>query len=173
MLAPYGNTLNLTPLTAPATTAVAPAVAAGAPTETTSVRAKLTLPIPWTEGAGHVYGEYEQDVADSDRRMLAIGGEYQTDAHSKVYVRHEIISSLQGPFDLNNTQEQHTTVVGMQSEYMKGGTFFNEFRMGGVNSTAPNNLGPRRRAQSARGRARHRPAQCLDPHAGPEAEHDL
>jgi hypothetical protein len=44
-----------------------------------SARAKLTLPVPFTAGAARVFGEYEQDLFDSEKRMAAIGGDYQVD----------------------------------------------------------------------------------------------
>ena len=70
------------------------------PNEVRSARAKLTLPVPWTQGAAHVYGEYEQDIFDADKRLAAVGGEYQLDTKTRLYARHELISSLGGPFEL-------------------------------------------------------------------------
>ena len=98
------------------------------PNEVRSARAKLTVPVPWTAGAAHVYGEYEQDVFDSDKRLAAVGGEYQLDAKTRVYARHELISSLGGPFELNNVQQQNNTVVGVESAYQKDAALFNEYR---------------------------------------------
>ena len=98
------------------------------PNEVHSLRAKLTLPMPWTEGTGRVFGEYEQDIFDSDKRLAAIGGEYQVDAKTRLYLRHEFISSLGGPFELNTVQRQNTTVIGVESAYAKDASLFNEYR---------------------------------------------
>lgn len=98
------------------------------PNEVRSIRAKLTLPLPWTEGAGRIYGEYEQDILESDKRMAAIGLQYQVDTKTRLYLRHELISSLGGPFELNTVQRQNTTVVGVESTYAKDSTLFNEYR---------------------------------------------
>lgn len=98
------------------------------PNEVRSARAKLTVPVPWTAGAAHAYGEYEQDVFDSEKRLAALGGEYQLDAKTRLYARHELISSLGGPFELNNAQQQNNTVVGVESAYQKDAALFNEYR---------------------------------------------
>ncbi|HEX8311246.1 MAG TPA: hypothetical protein VF614_08020 [Chthoniobacteraceae bacterium] len=94
-----------------------------------SARAKLTLPVPFTAGAARVFGEYEQDLFDSEKRMAAIGGDYQVDPKTRLYARHELISSLGGPFELNTLQEQHNTVIGVESTYMKDAQLFNEYRV--------------------------------------------
>lgn len=74
-----------------------------------------------------VFAEYEQDVVESDQRMVAVGGEMKF-KRGRLYGRHEIISALGGPFELNQTQENNTTMIGFESDYMKGGRVFNEFR---------------------------------------------
>jgi hypothetical protein len=98
------------------------------PNEVRSLRSKLTLPLPWTEGAGRVYGEYEQDLWDSDKQLAAFGAEYHVDAKTRLYMRHEFISSLGGPFELNSVQRQNTTVFGVESAYTKDASLFNEYR---------------------------------------------
>jgi uncharacterized repeat protein (TIGR01451 family) len=107
------------------TTAITPGAT---PNEVRSARVKLTLPVPWTNGAAHVYGEYEQDIFNSDKRLAAIGGEYQLDTKTRLYLRHELISSLGGPFELNTVQQQNTTVIGVESAYSKDAALFNEYR---------------------------------------------
>ncbi len=98
------------------------------PNEFTSVRAKLTSPVPGIEKAT-VFGEYEQDIADNDRKLFAIGGDYQIASRAKLYARHEFISTLSGPFSLNNDQTRNATVIGIDSDYMKNGHLFNEYRV--------------------------------------------
>jgi hypothetical protein len=74
-----------------------------------------------------MYTEYEQDLFE-DKRLAAIGGEYRIDTKTRVYLRHEFISSLGGPFELNTVQRQNTTIYGVESAYAKDATFFNEYR---------------------------------------------
>jgi large repetitive protein len=108
-----------------------PAQAASAgttPNEYTSVRGKLTVPVPGLKNA-NAYGEYEQAIDDSEKKLAAVGGEMQIFNRAKVYARHEFISSLSGPFALNDTQRQNTTVFGVDTDYMKDGHLFSEYRM--------------------------------------------
>ena len=98
------------------------------PNEFTSVRGKITAPLPWVEKA-NVFGEYEQAIDDSERKLFAVGGDYQISSRAKLYARHEFISTLSGPFSLNANQSQNATVIGIDSDYMKGGHLFNEYRV--------------------------------------------
>ncbi|MBL0140673.1 MAG: DUF11 domain-containing protein [Betaproteobacteria bacterium] len=98
------------------------------PTEVTTVRARLTGPLPYVDGAS-VYGEAEMDVRDSERRILAVGGEYILPNRGRVYARHEFVSSITGPYGLNATERQNTTAVGVDFDYMKDGRLFSEYRI--------------------------------------------
>lgn len=98
------------------------------PNEFTSIRGKLTAQVPGMEKA-NVFGEYEQDIEDSDRKLFAIGGDYRIASRAKLYARHEIISTLSGPFSLNDDQTHNTTIIGIDSDYMKNGHLFNEYRV--------------------------------------------
>jgi uncharacterized repeat protein (TIGR01451 family) len=98
------------------------------PNEVTSVRAKVTGPLPGVKDAS-IYGELEVDVKDSDRKIAAVGGEYLLPNKGRLYARHEFISSLTGPYGLNSTQRQNSTVFGVDTEYMKDGKLFSEYRI--------------------------------------------
>jgi len=98
------------------------------PNEVTSLRTKLTTPVPKIKGAS-IYGEYENDVIEPDKRLVAAGGDYQLKPKTRLYARHEFINAIGGPFELNTVQQRHTTLVGLDTEYMKDGTLFNEYRM--------------------------------------------
>jgi large repetitive protein len=106
---------------------VTPLAGAPADTEITSVRAKGSSQIPGVAGAT-AYGEYEQDIRDSNKKLLAIGGDYQFATRGKLYARHEFVSSLQGAFALNGTLRQNTTVFGIATDYMNNGSLFSEYR---------------------------------------------
>lgn len=99
--------------------------------ELTSVRAKLAAQVPGLPQAG-VFVEAEQDVRDSGRRMLALGGDYRLAGGSRVYARHELISSLGSNYALNEGQQRNATVFGIDSDYMKDGRMFSEYRARGA-----------------------------------------
>jgi hypothetical protein len=61
--------------------------------------------------------------------MAAGGFEYVLNTVGKLYGRHEFISSLNGPYNLNSTQQQNTTKVGVETDYMKDGKVFSEYRV--------------------------------------------
>ena len=98
------------------------------PDEVTTAHARMTGPVPGVKGAT-MYGEAEVDVKDSQRKVLAVGGEYQLPDKSRLYARHEFISSISGPYALNQADRQNTTAVGVDSEYMKDGHLFSEYRI--------------------------------------------
>ena len=98
------------------------------PTENTSIRAKLGLQLPFFTKLG-LFAEYEQSIQASDRRTVAFGGDYQLAPQTRLYARHELISSLSGQFALNGSQQRNTTLLGIESEYMKDGHLFSEYRM--------------------------------------------
>ncbi len=102
--------------------------AGATPNKVTSARVKVSVPVPKLKNA-RVYGELENDAVDPDKRLVAVGGEYQLGTRTRLYARHEFLNALGGPFELNGSQQQHTTVVGLDTEYMKGGQSFNEYRM--------------------------------------------
>jgi uncharacterized repeat protein (TIGR01451 family) len=95
--------------------------------DSTSIRTKLLAQLPDTPQAT-VYGEVEQDVSAAQRKMAALGGEYQFANRGRLYARHEFINSLSGRYGLNDSQRQNTTVVGLDTDYMKDGRVFSEYR---------------------------------------------
>jgi hypothetical protein len=98
------------------------------PDEVATVRARLTGQVPFVPGAT-VYGEAEVDVNDTDRRILALGGEYALPNRGRVYARHEFVSSITGPYGLNASERQNTTAVGVDFDYMRDGRMFSEYRI--------------------------------------------
>lgn len=97
------------------------------PNDVVSLRTRLTTPVPGVEGLS-VYGEAENDVIETDKRMLAAGGDYRLSQRTKAYARHEFINALGGPFELNQRQRNHQTVVGLETEYLQDAHLFNEYR---------------------------------------------
>lgn len=121
------------------------------PYDGTTVRARLNSALPW-EGS-NAFIEYEQDISNADRRIFALGGNYQINAKARLYARQEIISSINGLYELNDTQRRNTTVVGIDSNYSQDGSVFSEYRVrDGISAReAEAAIGTRNRWQVAKG----------------------
>ena len=98
------------------------------PNEITAIRGRLTGNVPGVKDAT-AYGELEIDPSDTSRKVAAVGGEYKLANNGRLYARHEFISSLTGPYGLNSTQRQNSTVFGINTDYMKDGNLFSEYRV--------------------------------------------
>jgi hypothetical protein len=98
------------------------------PNELTALRARLTGELPGLKDAA-AYVEAEVDVHDSARKIAAIGGDYRLGSSGRLYARHEFISSLTGPYGLSSQQRQNSTVFGVNTDYMKDGNVFSEYRV--------------------------------------------
>ena len=91
-----------------------------------TVRAKLN----WKPFAnGLLYGEVEQDIKESNRHLLAIGGEYRFAERGRMYARHEFASTLTGSYAINPAPSSQSSVIGVDTSYMKDGQIFNEYRI--------------------------------------------
>ena len=99
-----------------------------APYSGTTLRGKLSVQWPTNPNAVG-YLEYEQDVSESDRRVAAVGGEYRLGSGGRVYGRYEFLSSLGSLYSLNDTQRRYTGLFGFDTQYMKDGSVFSEYRM--------------------------------------------
>lgn len=93
----------------------------------TTLRTKLTSQLPWQ--GSNVFAEYEQDLVEAERRILALGANYQINSKLRAYGRHELVSSINGLYDLNSNQRQNVTVFGIDSKYNNNGTAFSEYRV--------------------------------------------
>jgi hypothetical protein len=76
-----------------------------------------------------MFGEAEQDISDSSRRLIALGGDYQFAEKGRAYLRHELASTLSGAYALNPSQRSQNTVLGVDTRYMQDGQLFNEYRL--------------------------------------------
>lgn len=99
-----------------------------APIDVQSAFVKLSTDIPYVDGA-KASVEYEQDLRDTEAKLLALGLEYYIADRAKLYVRHEAISSLDNGFGLNEADRQNNTVAGVELDYMRGGQVFSEYRV--------------------------------------------
>ena len=123
-----GNGASLLPSLS--TTTAATATSGNIDNEYTSLRARLTAKV--TESTS-LYGEYERATDDSGRQRSAVGAEYRINEKSRLYGRFEFENTLSGnangvSIDGTNTR---TSVIGIDTEYMKDGQLFSEYRLTG------------------------------------------
>ncbi len=95
--------------------------------EVRSAHVKVTAPVPKLPGAS-VNVEYENDLVATERRTVAVGADYQLRNKTRLYAKHEFVSDLAGPLEANAFGQRNTTVVGLDTEYMRDGQLFNEYR---------------------------------------------
>jgi uncharacterized repeat protein (TIGR01451 family) len=93
-----------------------------------TIRARVNQELPWI-GAAKIYAELEQDVNESAQRVAALGGDYSFQNRGRAYFRHELISTLQGQYALSDQQQRNATVVGIETDYLKQGRLFSEYRI--------------------------------------------
>ena len=94
----------------------------------TSVRLKLNGQWPRRpEWSG--YGEFEQDTRLTDRRLAALGGEYRFSTRGRAYARHELASSLHGPWSMNSGERRLATVAGIDAALAHDAHVFSEYRL--------------------------------------------
>ena len=117
-----GTSLSVTPSAAALT-------AASAQTGFTSARVKLTVPVPNLPQAD-VFGIAEYAIDGSGGRQIGLGGNYAVNSTTKLYLRHDLANSLNGPYNLNPAVSQYTTVAGINTELPDSTQVFNEYRMG-------------------------------------------
>lgn len=137
--------------------------ATGDTAETTSARTKVTAPLPFSKRAA-IFGEYEQDIEVSDNKVAAAGGEYRLAGRSRLYARHEFISSLTSPYELDPSKERNTTVFGVDTSYLTDNHVFSEYRIADVMSgrEAQAAIGLRNGWQLTRGVRMHTMAERVD-----------
>jgi uncharacterized repeat protein (TIGR01451 family) len=143
------------------------------PNEYLSVRAKLSAPLPWWPRLS-LFGEYEQDVSDFGARMLAGGGELQVWNRTRLYARHEFLSSLGSLYTLNGEQERNVTLFGIESDLVRNTSAFSEYRVsdviGGRDAEAA--IGLRNRWTIAQGLTLHTAAERVQSVAGDAIDDD-
>ena len=98
-----------------------------APYSGTTLRGKLSVQWPTNPNAVG-YLEYEQDVSEPTA-VAAVGGEYRLAPAGRLYGRYEFLSSLGSLYSLNDTQQRYTGLFGFDTQYMKDGSVFSEYRM--------------------------------------------
>jgi uncharacterized repeat protein (TIGR01451 family) len=90
-----------------------------------SARGRLTLPFV---ARGTLFAEYEQDLQASDARRALVGADWQAKNGTRLYARHELISSYAGPYALTAERDLQTTLVGLDAPVSATGRSFGEYR---------------------------------------------
>lgn len=111
---------------------------AGVPVEYTALRLGLTWsPTPKLD----VAAEAEQDLSHKEHRRAAFGAAYRVHDKTRLHGRYEwntglsTVATSQGVVDpitgavTPSPYETNAFVFGLETEYMEGGTLFNEYRM--------------------------------------------
>ncbi len=100
------------------------------PTDPTSLslRSKLLAQLPWHPELS-AYGEYERDVLGTGRELAALGAEYRLRAHGRLYVRHELASTLGSAFELSTSQRRLASVAGFDADLGPSTHVFSEYRI--------------------------------------------
>jgi uncharacterized repeat protein (TIGR01451 family) len=105
----------------------ASATALQAPSKITSARARLTAQVPQLAQVS-VFTEYEQEIG-GPRKTAGVGGDYRFSDQGRIYLKHNFINGITSPFALSNTQRHNSTLLGIETQYMKGGNAFSEYRV--------------------------------------------
>lgn len=95
--------------------------------EVTTARARLTWQ-PERLPEVQVFGEYERDLTDASNERALVGADYQFNSKGRLYGRHEIIDSFQGPFGLGDSGSQDLTVFGIDYQFDANASAFSEYR---------------------------------------------
>jgi hypothetical protein len=99
--------------------------------EYTSLKVRVTGKV--TEDIS-LYGEYERATDSTSRQRSVVGGEYRINEKSRIYARHEFENTLSGANNGINLEGRstRTSVLGIDTEYIKDGQLFTEYRLSGA-----------------------------------------
>jgi hypothetical protein len=97
------------------------------PNATNALRTRITAEIA-KERRASVWGEFEQDIQEADQRRAALGADLLVAKRTRLYGRHEFLSSFAGPYALNGAQGTAQTVFGIDTDYLVGNQAFTEYR---------------------------------------------
>ena len=67
-----------------------------------------------------VFGELEQALTDSQRRLLAVGADYRLANKGRIYARHELANTLGSDYALSPDAKSYRTVLGVDAPVFEG-----------------------------------------------------
>lgn len=94
--------------------------------DVSALRARLGWTLP-EQARTALFAEYERDVRDDGYRA-ALGGEYLVAHRTRLYGRHEWLSSFEGPYAINGDRTQQYSVFGIDADYLRNTRMFSEYR---------------------------------------------
>ncbi|MEP7380811.1 MAG: hypothetical protein ABI910_03950 [Gemmatimonadota bacterium] len=94
--------------------------------DVSALRGRLTWTLP-EQTRSSLFTEYEQDIRDDSHRG-AVGGEYIVSNNTRLYARHEWLTSTEGAYATNQGTSQQYTVFGVDADYLKNTQMFSEYR---------------------------------------------
>lgn len=100
-----------------------------APTDFTTAFARIAGQLA-NHPEATLFARYEQALAGESRKSFQVGGDYQLSTRTRLYLTHEFLDSFGGLYALNESQRQFNTRVGIETDYMKNGSLFSEYRIG-------------------------------------------
>ena len=92
----------------------------------TSLFARLNMQV---SPKANLFARYEKSLT-SESQSFAIGGDYQVAARTRTYLVHEFLDSPDGLYALNENSRTYRTRFGVETDYMKNGHAFGEYRTG-------------------------------------------
>lgn len=92
-----------------------------------TLRMAVSLPVPKFNKLS-INASAEVNLSDSEERLFAIGANYRVNSDTRLYLRHELASTLDNRFDLSGTREKNSTVVGLETKAWEGARLFSEYR---------------------------------------------
>lgn len=94
--------------------------------DVSALRGRLTWTLP-EQTRSSLFTEYEQDIRDDSHRG-AVGGEYIVSNNTRLYARHEWLTSTEGAYATNQGTNQQYTVFGVDADYLRNTQMFSEYR---------------------------------------------
>ena len=74
-------------------------------------------------------GEVELGIDGDHRRRAALGADYQLAERTRAYGRFEAQSGLSSLYSISPSSRSNVFVAGVETDYMRGGQLFSEYRM--------------------------------------------
>jgi uncharacterized repeat protein (TIGR01451 family) len=93
----------------------------------TSVRARVTAPVPGLPQAS-MFGEVEQSVQGDERRIVAAGADYKFSEVGRVYARLENNRGVASAGGITTEQKNNVAAIGIDTSLTKDTKAFSEYR---------------------------------------------
>lgn len=75
------------------------------------------------------YLEYEQDIFSTNYKRMGVGGRYEFENGTALYIKHEVFSELQDKTALNPEDDKNRWLVGLEGSLLNNSKYFSEYRV--------------------------------------------